>query len=121
MPTSPRTAAATSGSGTPSPSGGRGRRGRRRLWTGAPRAGGRRGHPLRGTRGIFFPPPTQYLGYVGFTIPFAFAIAAMATKRLDDEWIRATRRWTLASWFFLTLGVLFGMQWAYVELGWGGY
>ncbi|KRT77716.1 MAG: cytochrome c assembly protein, cytochrome c-type biogenesis protein CcmF [Armatimonadetes bacterium CSP1-3] len=78
-------------------------------------------NPLLQNPGMFFHPPTQYLGYVGFTIPFAFAIAAMATKRLDDEWIRATRRWTLASWFFLTLGVLFGMQWAYVELGWGGY
>src|SRR3990170_2392695 len=78
-------------------------------------------NPLLQNPGMFFHPPTKYLGYVGFTIPFAFAIAAMASKRLDDEWIRATRRWTLASWFFLTLGVLFGMQWAYVELGWGGY
>ncbi len=78
-------------------------------------------NPLLQNPGMFFHPPTQYLGYVGFTIPFAFAIAAMATGRLDDEWIRATRRWTLAAWFFLTLGLLFGMQWAYVELGWGGY
>ncbi|HEU4759706.1 MAG TPA: cytochrome c biogenesis protein CcsA, partial [Dehalococcoidia bacterium] len=78
-------------------------------------------NPLLQNPGMFGHPPTQYLGYVGFTIPFAFAIAAMATKRLDDEWIRATRRWTLAAWFFLTLGILFGMQWAYVELGWGGY
>jgi len=78
-------------------------------------------NPLLQNPGMFFHPPTQYLGYVGFTIPFAFAVAAMATGRLDDEWIRATRRWTLAAWFFLTLGILFGMQWAYVELGWGGY
>ncbi|HEY6073617.1 MAG TPA: heme lyase CcmF/NrfE family subunit, partial [Anaerolineales bacterium] len=78
-------------------------------------------NPLLQNPGMFFHPPTQYLGYVGFTIPFAFAIAAMATKRLDDEWIRATRRWTLMAWFFLTWGVIFGMQWAYVELGWGGY
>jgi len=78
-------------------------------------------NPLLQNPGMFFHPPTQYLGYVGFTLPFAFAIAAMATKRLDDEWIRATRRWTLVSWFFLSLGILFGMQWAYVELGWGGY
>src|SRR3990172_4043429 len=78
-------------------------------------------NPLLQNPGMFFHPPTQYLGYVGFTIPFAFAIAAMATRRLDDEWIRATRRWTLAAWFFLTWGVIFGMQWAYVELGWGGY
>ncbi len=78
-------------------------------------------NPLLQNPGMFFHPPTQYLGYVGFTIPFAFAVAAMATGRLDDEWIRATRRWTLAAWFFLTVGLLFGMQWAYVELGWGGY
>ncbi|HEY6103505.1 MAG TPA: heme lyase CcmF/NrfE family subunit [bacterium] len=78
-------------------------------------------NPLLQNPGMFFHPPTQYLGYVGFTIPFAFAIAAMATRRLDDEWIRATRRWTLMAWFFLTWGIIFGMQWAYVELGWGGY
>ena len=78
-------------------------------------------NPLLQNPGMFFHPPTQYLGYVGFTIPFAFAIAAMATRRLDDEWIRATRRWTLMAWFFLSWGVIFGMQWAYVELGWGGY
>jgi len=86
-----------------------------------PPADGQGLNPLLQNPGMFFHPPTQYLGYVGFTIPFAFAVAAMATKRLDDEWIRATRRWTLASWFFLSLGILFGMQWAYVELGWGGY
>ncbi|MDQ7820799.1 MAG: heme lyase CcmF/NrfE family subunit [Armatimonadota bacterium] len=78
-------------------------------------------NPLLQNPGMFFHPPTQYLGYVGFTVPFAFAIAAMATGRLDDEWIRATRRWTLLAWFFLSWGLLFGMQWAYVELGWGGY
>jgi len=78
-------------------------------------------NPLLQNPGMFFHPPTQYLGYVGFTVPFAFAIGALATKRLDDEWIRATRRWTLASWFFLSWGIIFGMMWAYVELGWGGY
>ena len=78
-------------------------------------------NPLLQNPGMFFHPPTQYLGYVGVTIPCAFAIAAMATRRLDDEWIRATRRWTLMAWFFLSWGVIFGMQWAYVELGWGGY
>jgi len=78
-------------------------------------------NPLLQNPGMFFHPPTQYLGYVGFTIPFAFAVAAMATGRLEDEWIRATRRWTLLSWFFLSWGIIFGMQWAYVELGWGGY
>lgn len=78
-------------------------------------------NPLLQDPGMFFHPPTLYLGYVGFTVPFAFAIAAMATRRLDSEWIRATRRWTLAAWFFLSLGLLLGMRWAYVELGWGGF
>ncbi|MDQ7842381.1 MAG: heme lyase CcmF/NrfE family subunit [Armatimonadota bacterium] len=78
-------------------------------------------NPLLQNPGMFFHPPTQYLGYVGFTVPFAFAIGALATGRLDDEWIRATRRWTLLSWFFLSWGIIFGMMWAYVELGWGGY
>ncbi len=78
-------------------------------------------NPLLQNPGMFFHPPTQYVGYVGFTVPFAFAVAAMATGRLDDEWIRATRRWTLLAWFFLSWGIIFGMQWAYVELGWGGY
>jgi cytochrome c-type biogenesis protein CcmF len=71
--------------------------------------------------GMFFHPTTLYVGYVGFTVPFAFAIAALITGRLGDEWIKSTRRWTLFSWFFLGLGNLFGAQWAYVELGWGGY
>ncbi len=66
-------------------------------------------------------PPCLYLGYVGFTIPFAFAIAALATRRTGDVWFRTTRRWTLFSWFFLGTGILMGSYWAYVELGWGGY
>jgi cytochrome c-type biogenesis protein CcmF len=66
-------------------------------------------------------PPCLYLGYVGFTIPFAFAIAALATRRTGDLWFRTTRRWTLFSWFFLGIGVLLGSYWAYIELGWGGY
>jgi cytochrome c-type biogenesis protein CcmF len=66
-------------------------------------------------------PPTLYLGFTAFTIPFAFAIAALMTGRLDTTWITTTRRWTLLSWFFLTNGIIFGMMWAYVELGWGGY
>ena len=66
-------------------------------------------------------PPSLYLGYVGCSVPFAFAIAALATGRLGDEWIRTTRRWTLVAWFFLSLGNLFGAQWAYLVLGWGGY
>lgn len=66
-------------------------------------------------------PPSLYLGYVSWTIPFGFAIAALATGRLDDLWIRTSRRWCLAAWFFLSLGNLFGARWAYEVLGWGGY
>ncbi len=78
-------------------------------------------NPLLQNPGMFIHPVTQYLGYVAFTIPFAFAMAALFTGRLSDVWIRTTRRWTLFAWLFLSLGLLFGMQWAYVELGWGGY
>jgi cytochrome c-type biogenesis protein CcmF len=66
-------------------------------------------------------PPSLYVGYVSASVPFAFAVAALATGRLGDEWIRTTRRWALFSWFFLTLGNLFGARWAYEVLGWGGY
>jgi cytochrome c-type biogenesis protein CcmF len=66
-------------------------------------------------------PPVLYLGFTAFTIPFAFAMAALLSGRLDSRWIALTRRWTLLSWFFLTNGVIFGMRWAYEELGWGGY
>jgi len=66
-------------------------------------------------------PPSLYTGYVSTTVPFAFACAALMTRRLDDTWIRSTRRWALFSWFFLTLGNLFGARWAYEVLGWGGY
>ncbi len=66
-------------------------------------------------------PPALYLGYVSWTIPFGFAIGALATGRLDDLWIRTSRRWCLMAWFFLSLGNLFGARWAYEVLGWGGY
>jgi cytochrome c-type biogenesis protein CcmF len=66
-------------------------------------------------------PPTLYLGFTSFTIPFAFAIAALLNGRLDSRWIVLTRRWVLLSWFFLSVGILLGMRWAYEELGWGGY
>ncbi len=66
-------------------------------------------------------PPSLYTGYVSTTVPFAFACAALMTRRLDDGWIRSTRRWALFSWFFLTLGNMFGARWAYEVLGWGGY
>ncbi len=71
--------------------------------------------------GMAIHPPNLYLGYVATTIPFAFAIAALITRRLDAEWLAAVRRWSLVSWFFLTIGITLGMWWAYVELGWGGY
>jgi cytochrome c-type biogenesis protein CcmF len=66
-------------------------------------------------------PPTLYLGFTAFTIPFAFAIAALLNGRLDARWIQLTRRWILTSWLFLSVGIVFGMRWAYEELGWGGY
>ena len=66
-------------------------------------------------------PPTLYLGFTAFTIPFAFAVAALLNGRLDARWIQLTRRWILTSWLFLSVGIIFGMRWAYLELGWGGY
>jgi cytochrome c-type biogenesis protein CcmF len=66
-------------------------------------------------------PPALYLGFTAFTVPFAFAVSALLSGRLDTRWITTTRRWTLVAWFFLTIGIIFGMMWAYVELGWGGY
>ena len=66
-------------------------------------------------------PPFLYLGYVGLSIPFAFAMAALLAGKTDDRWIIATRRWTLAAWAFLGIGQLLGSHWAYVEVGWGGY
>ena len=82
---------------------------------------GRGLNPLLQNYWMVIHPPTLYLGYVGFTVPFAFAVAALISKDLDDGWIRMTRKWTLLSWFFLCMGNLFGASWAYVELGWGGY
>ena len=66
-------------------------------------------------------PPLLYLGYVGLTVPFAFAMGALLSGRTDERWIVATRRWTLAAWTFLGVGQLIGSHWAYVEIGWGGY
>ncbi|HEY8526352.1 MAG TPA: heme lyase CcmF/NrfE family subunit [Acidimicrobiales bacterium] len=68
-----------------------------------------------------FHPPMLYLGYVGFTVPFAFAIAALVTGRLGEGWLLETRRWTLVAWGFLTLGIVLGAWWSYEVLGWGGY
>jgi cytochrome c-type biogenesis protein CcmF len=66
-------------------------------------------------------PPSLYMGYVGLTIPFAFCMAALLAGRTDARWIVSTRRWTLAAWAFLGIGMLLGAHWAYVEVGWGGF
>ncbi len=73
-------------------------------------------HPL-----VAFHPPMLYLGYVGFTVPFAFALAALLTGRLGEGWLVETRRWTLFAWGFLTAGIVLGAWWSYEVLGWGGY
>ncbi len=82
---------------------------------------GRGMNPQLQNPGMAIHPPTLYLGYVATAIPFAFAVAALLARRLTAEWLAAVRRWALLSWFFLTIGVVLGMWWAYVELGWGGY
>jgi cytochrome c-type biogenesis protein CcmF len=66
-------------------------------------------------------PPMLYLGYVGLSVPFAFAAGAMLSGKTDERWIVATRRWTIAAWTFLGFGQLLGAHWAYIEVGWGGY
>ncbi len=66
-------------------------------------------------------PPMLYLGYVGFTVPFAFALGALMMRYPGEKWIKITRVWTLVTWLFLTMGIFLGMHWAYAVLGWGGY
>ncbi|MGE0705708.1 MAG: cytochrome c-type biogenesis CcmF C-terminal domain-containing protein, partial [Vicinamibacterales bacterium] len=82
---------------------------------------GRGLNPLLQTYWMVIHPPSLYTGFVGMTIPFAFGIAALITGHLDDGWLRAVRRWTMFAWFFLSLGLVLGMIWAYEELAWGGY
>ena len=82
---------------------------------------GRGMNPQLQNPGMAIHPPNLYLGYVSTAVPFAFAIAALITRRLDAQWLSSVRRWSLVSWFFLTIGISLGMWWAYVELGWGGY
>ncbi len=82
---------------------------------------GRGLNPMLQNPGMIIHPVTLYLGYVGLAVPFAFAMAALIMKNMDDFWIKMTRRWTIIAWLFLSLGNIFGGQWAYVELGWGGY
>lgn len=78
-------------------------------------------NPLLQDPGMIFHPPTLYLGYVGVSVPFAFAVAALLTGRLDKDWARWTRPWTVVAWVFLTAGITLGSWWAYYELGWGGW
>ena len=78
-------------------------------------------NPLLQNYWMMIHPPSLYTGYVSASVPFAFAIAALASGQLGDQWIRTVRRWSLFSWFFLSLGNLFGAMWAYEVLGWGGY
>ncbi len=66
-------------------------------------------------------PPMLYLGYVGFSVPFAFALGALMMRYPGEKWIHITRRWTMVTWLFLTCGICLGMHWAYAVLGWGGY
>jgi len=82
---------------------------------------GRGLNPQLQNPGMVVHPPMLYLGYISITIPFAFAVAALFTRRLDTGWLHAIRKWTLLSWVFLSVGITLGMWWAYVELGWGGY
>ena len=82
---------------------------------------GRDLNPLLQDPGLVFHPPMLYMGYVGFSVAFAFAIAALLSGRLDAAWARWSRPWTTAAWVFLTLGIALGSCWAYYELGWGGW
>ncbi len=78
-------------------------------------------NPLLQDFGLIVHPPMLYMGYVGFAVPFAFAIATLTTGRLDAAWVRWSRPWTSVAWAFLTLGITLGSWWAYYELGWGGW
>ncbi|WP_163938574.1 heme lyase CcmF/NrfE family subunit [Paraferrimonas sp. SM1919] len=82
---------------------------------------GRDLNPMLQDVGLIFHPPMLYLGYVGFSVSFSFAIAALMSGRLDSAWARWSRPWTLAAWIFLTGGIALGSWWAYYELGWGGW
>jgi cytochrome c-type biogenesis protein CcmF len=82
---------------------------------------GRGLNPLLEDSGMITHPVALYLGFTGFTVPFAFAVAALITGRVGDFWITTTRRWTIVAWYFLSLGLLIGGWWSYHVLGWGGY
>ncbi len=78
-------------------------------------------NPLLRDPGMVFHPPLLYLGFVGFVIPFSFAIASLITGRNDSLWLKPARKWALAAWVFLSIGLVLGSRWAYTVLGWGGY
>ena len=78
-------------------------------------------NPLLQDRGMSVHPPMLYVGYIGFVVPFAFAIAGLLDGRIDNRWLRWTRPWTNIAWAFLTIGIFLGSWWAYYELGWGGW
>ncbi|MFB4340972.1 heme lyase CcmF/NrfE family subunit [Pantoea sp. BS_4] len=82
---------------------------------------GRDLNPMLQDIGLIFHPPLLYMGYVGFSVAFAFAIASLMAGRLDTAWARWSRPWTTAAWLFLTIGIVLGSAWAYYELGWGGW
>jgi cytochrome c-type biogenesis protein CcmF len=90
-----------------------------RLFPAAPE--GRDLNPLLQDPGMIFHPPMLYMGYVGFSVAFAFAVAALIGGNLDAQWARWTRPWTTVAWMFLTIGIALGSWWAYYELGWGGW
>lgn len=91
-----------------------------RLWPNVPMEG-RDLNPLLQDVGLIIHPPLLYLGYVGFAVAFAFAVAALMSGKMDAAWARWSRPWTLGAWMFLTLGIALGSWWAYYELGWGGW
>ncbi len=91
------------------------------LMTGTLPADGAGLNPLLQYPEMVIHPPMLYLGYVGFTVPFAFALGALIMRYPGEKWIRITRRWTMVTWGFLTCGVFLGAHWAYSVLGWGGY
>lgn len=82
---------------------------------------GRELNPLLQDIGLIFHPPLLYMGYVGFSVAFAFSVASLMSGKLDTAWARWSRPWTIAAWLFLTLGIVLGSWWAYYELGWGGW
>lgn len=90
-------------------------------WLTEPPIDGKGLNPLLQTYWMAIHPPSLYIGFVSAAIPFSFGIAALASGRLDDQWLSSVRVWTLTCWFFLTFGLILGGRWAYEELGWGGY